>query len=182
MQSCTARVDYRVDSIGRDFGTVMLAQSPGAAPQSVSRLVVRAGWARVRGSADAAAQAPDLDELRDEEAAAAAAERGIHTTDARARAASTFMFDADSAAIAADFIQARGKGVPIPAVVDAVMSGTTVKVVTLPDRAVLLLALAGAQSPAVRRGADGTLEGEPYGLQVRPSRSFVRACCALGCH
>ena len=95
-----------------------------------------------------------------------AAGRGLHTADIDARALSTFMFDADSAAIASDYMEARGKGTPIPAIVDAVLTATTLKVIALPDRAILLVALAGAQSPSVRRGADGQLEGDAYGLEV----------------
>jgi hypothetical protein len=122
---------------------------------------------QVRGSSDAKQQSPDLAALRDAEATAQAAGRGVHTADSAARAAATFMFDADSAAIASDYMAARGRGVPVPAVVDVVLTGSTLKVVTLPDRAVLTVALAGAQSPNVRRGADGRLEGEPHGLEVR---------------
>lgn len=121
---------------------------------------------QVRGSSDSKQQSPDMERLRAEAAAAEAAERGLHIADAHIRAASAFMYDADTAAIASDYMAARGKGVPIPAIVDSVMTGSTLKVVTLPDRAMLLVALVGAQSPSVRRNTEGVLEGEPFGLEV----------------
>lgn len=57
-------------------------------------------------------------------------------------------------------------GIPVQAVVDTVLTGSTVKIVTLPERAVLTLALTGAQSPNVRRMPDGTLEGDPFGREA----------------
>ena len=62
----------------------------------------------------------------------------------------------------------------MPAVVEAVLTGSTVKVVTLPERAVLTVAVAGAQSPNVRRMPDGALEGDPFGREVR-------AVCCVRC-
>jgi hypothetical protein len=61
----------------------------------------------------------------------------------------------------------------VPAVVDTVLTGSTVKIVTLPERAVLTLAVAGAQSPNVRRMPDGTLEGDPFGREVRFPLQYV---------
>lgn len=60
----------------------------------------------------------------------------------------------------------------MPAVVETVLTGSTLKIVTLPERAVLTLAVAGAQSPNVRRMPDGTLEGDPFGREVR-SEPFI---------
>lgn len=122
---------------------------------------------QVRGSADPKAQSPDIEALRAAAADAEAAGRGLHDDDELTRVQSCFAFDADSAAIASDYVAQRGKGVPIPAVVDAVLTGSTLKVVTLDDRTVVTVALAGATCPNVRRNSSGALEGEPYGLEVR---------------
>jgi hypothetical protein len=83
------------------------------------------------------------------------------------RVQSCFAFDADTAAVSSDFIAAHGKGEPIVAIVDTVLTGSVLKVVTLPERLVVTFAVAGAQSPPVKRRADGSLEGDPYGLEVR---------------
>lgn len=50
--------------------------------------------------------------------------------------------------------------------VDAVLTGSTLKLVTLPERSIMLFSLAGAQAPNVRRTADGNVEGDPYGPEV----------------
>jgi hypothetical protein len=73
-----------------------------------------------------------------------------------------------SAADGAEFVAARGRGTPVAAVVDAVLTGSTLKLVTLDAaRSVLTFALAGAQAPKVSRSSDGTLSGDPHGLEVR---------------
>ena len=73
----------------------------------------------------------------------------------------------------------------MPAVVDTVLTGSTLKIVTLPERAVLTFAVAGAQSPNVRRMPDGALEGDPFGREVRTYRLHVAVdrcqCCAPVC-
>jgi len=82
------------------------------------------------------------------------------------RSASSFIFDVDSAGSGSDAIAAFGKGVPVAAVVDAVLTGSTLKLVTLPERSIVLFSLAGAQAPNVRRTPEGSIEGDPFGPEV----------------
>jgi hypothetical protein len=46
VQACAFRQDYVVESIGREFGTVMVDLSPGHTV-NVALEAVRAGWAKV---------------------------------------------------------------------------------------------------------------------------------------
>lgn len=61
----------------------------------------------------------------------------------------------------------------LAAVVDSVIAGLVLKVVALPARVLVTFAVAGAQSPAVGQRAQGSLEGEPYGLEVRTSMPSI---------
>jgi hypothetical protein len=46
MQKCVFHVDYRIDAIDRDFGTVKVDRDGNQVDLSLE--VVRAGWAKVR--------------------------------------------------------------------------------------------------------------------------------------
>lgn len=76
-QQVTFKVDYRVESISRDFGTITLNG------ESVSRAVVREGWARVKtgGQNREGETSPEYDELVKLEAEAQGAKRGMHSDD-----------------------------------------------------------------------------------------------------
>jgi hypothetical protein len=120
---------------------------------------------QVRSRSDA--KGGEVEALCSEAAVAEAAGRGLHCTDPMLRVQSCFTFDADRAAASSDFIAVHGKGEPVAAIVDAVLTGSVLKLVTATDRVVVTFALAGAQCPGVKRRPDGTLEGDPYGLEVR---------------
>jgi hypothetical protein len=76
-QQVAFKVDYRVESISRDFGTITLNG------ESVSRAVVREGWARVKtgGQNREGETSPEYDELVKLEAEAQGAKRGMHSDD-----------------------------------------------------------------------------------------------------
>ena len=49
LQKCSFRVDYTVESISREFGTVLVeADATGSYKWNLGIEVARAGWARVR--------------------------------------------------------------------------------------------------------------------------------------
>jgi hypothetical protein len=121
----------------------------------------------VRGSNDPATQSRDIEALRAAQTEAEEAGRGVHTSNDILRRDSIFSFDTDAASSGVEVMAMLGKGVPIAGIVDAVLTGSTLKIVALPHRLVLTFAVAGAQAPNVRRTPDGSFEGEHFGVEVR---------------
>lgn len=76
-QLVSFKVDYRVQSINRDFGTITMNG------ESISRAVVREGWARLKsaGQSRDGEISPEYDELAKLEAEASAAKRGLFSDD-----------------------------------------------------------------------------------------------------
>lgn len=99
-------------------------------------------------------QSPSYDELIKAEEAAKAAHKGLWTTDAAAVAAAVRPpQDADASAAAA-LLARHGKGKPIPAIVEQVLSGSLLRV-TLPEdaSAQTLVFVCGVQAPSLGRKA-----------------------------
>ena len=162
------RVDYRVERIARNFGTLWLqeggepaAAAAAAAAASVNAQVVAAGWARLAPSADAAKAASggvlvdEFGSLAAAAAAAAAAGAGLHNAapgeaDASVRAIKWSVPPADAPVIAAQLaLAAEG----LPAIVEQVVNGGLLRVL-VPAAAgggnaflALTVSLAGVQCP-----------------------------------
>ena len=109
------RVEYVVSSIGREFGTIYVGD------ENVSLASVSHGWARVRPSqgGDAAA---NYDELVDAEREAQTREAGLWTKDATKLAAATRSPPAPETVDNRTLLSTR-RGVPTPAIVEAVLNG-----------------------------------------------------------
>ncbi|EFJ43941.1 hypothetical protein VOLCADRAFT_95870 [Volvox carteri f. nagariensis] len=147
-QPCVFRVDYLVEAIGnREFGSVFLNQQ-----DNVAIAVVTNGWAKVR--AIGKEQSPYLEDLKRAEEAAQAAGVGLWCKDPQrtSRAVRETVGQEDDAASA--LLSRVGKGGMVDAVVDAVLSGSSMRVTLLPTGTIsLLVNLAGVQCPSVGRKA-----------------------------
>ena len=138
------RVEYAVQSIGREFGQVYVGDV-NAAVESVAN-----GWAKVRvGGGD---QASNRDDLVAAEAAAQAAAVGVWTKDPTQLAAAVrnvpHAFDPNS-------LLPTMKGRPVPCVVEAVLNGAALRVQLMTDGvgtrfATCVVFLAGVQAPAMK--------------------------------
>ena len=144
----TFKVDYSVASIAREFGRVFVGD------ENVALAHVADGWAKVKDSSSQNDDDADaLEALRLAEQSASANEIGIWSKDptalARASRAAPASFDARA------FFAAH-KGVPVPAVVEACLNGTCLKVALATDsvdsrHAVATVHMAGVQCPAMGR-------------------------------
>ena len=144
----TFKVDYSVASIAREFGRVFVGD------ENVALAHVADGWAKVKDSSSQNDDDADaLEALRLAEQSASANEMGIWSKDptalARASRAAPASFDARA------FFAAH-KGVPVPAVVEACLNGTCLKVALATDsvdsrHAVATVHMAGVQCPAMGR-------------------------------
>jgi staphylococcal nuclease domain-containing protein 1 len=144
----TFKVDYSVASIAREFGRVFVGD------ENVALAHVADGWAKVKDSSSQNDDDADaLEALRLAEQSASANEMGIWSKDptalARASRAAPASFDARA------FFAAH-KGIPVPAVVEACLNGTCLKVALATDsvdsrHAVATVHMAGVQCPAMGR-------------------------------
>ncbi|KAJ3678211.1 hypothetical protein LUZ60_002014 [Juncus effusus] len=151
----TFKVDYTVPSIGREFGTVFLADN------NVAKLVVSAGWAKVRepGQQQKAGGevSPYLSELLQVELQAK--EQGLGRWSKAEGAAERSIRDLPPSAVGdptnidSMALLAKNKGKPMEAVVEHVRDGTTVRCYLLPEFQFVQVFVAGAQSPSAGRRA-----------------------------
>ncbi|ACO66294.1 predicted protein [Micromonas commoda] len=138
------RVEYAVQSIGREFGQVYVGDV-NAAVESVAN-----GWAKVRvGGGD---QASNHEDLVAAESAAQAAAIGVWTKDPTQLATAVRIvphaFDPNS-------LLPTMKGRPVPCVVEAVLNGAALRVQLMTDgtetrHATCVVFLAGVQAPAMK--------------------------------
>ena len=147
----TFKVDASVASIAREFGRVFVGD------ENVALAHVADGWAKVKTGPENASLDEDdanaLEALRLAEQSASAREIGVWSKDptalARASRAAPASFDARA------FFAAH-KGVPVPAVVEACLNGTCLRVALATDsvdsrHAVATVHMAGVQCPAMGR-------------------------------
>ena len=155
----TFKVDASVTSIAREFGRVFLGD------ENVSLAHVADGWAKVKAGTHVADGEEDgaLQELRLAEQTAAEREVGLWNKDptalARASRAAPASFDART------FFDAH-KGVPVPAVVEACLNGSVLRVALATDsvdsrHAVATVHMAGVQCPAMGRKKENDAEATP---------------------
>ncbi|KAG7669099.1 hypothetical protein Ndes2526B_g00826 [Nannochloris sp. 'desiccata'] len=140
---CVFRVDYALEAAGgREFGTVFVNEKENVALASVA-----AGFSRVRASG--AQQSPYYDDLVKAQEAAEAKSLGVHSknTDSVADAVREPADEFD----AAGFLNRVGKGKPVDAIVEAAISGSTLRVTLLPDLTSATVMVAGVQCPGMGR-------------------------------
>ncbi|KAM7273402.1 hypothetical protein ACFE04_028066 [Oxalis oulophora] len=151
------RVEYAVSSIGREFGTVFLAD------KNVATLLVTNGWAKVRQQGQQKSEGnkviEDLLNLEDQ-----AKEQGLGMWNKDPEAVQKSVRDLPPSAIGnasnfdAEGLVAANKGKPLQAIVEQVRDGSTVRVYLLPDFQFVQVFVAGVQSPSMgRRGTSETV-------------------------
>ncbi|KAL1405286.1 hypothetical protein Q8F55_008913 [Vanrija albida] len=146
---------------GGEFATVLSAPpAPGQPPQDVAKLVVSAGWAKLR-DADKASE-----DLRNAEAEAQAAGRGVWSAEPETQRTVAFQMPLDPLAFIAEH-----KDKELDAIVEQVRNGTELRVRLLLDDAnhqFVNLVVAGAKSPRAGTQRDGETTGaEPWGEEAK---------------
>eukprot|EP00898_Chlorokybus_atmophyticus_P005051 jgi/Chlat1/5547/Chrsp369S00840 len=147
----TFRVDYAVPTIGREFGTVYLAEGN----VNVGHDVVEHGWAKVREQRDAeAAQYEELLRLQD---VAQQAGSGIWSKEPGAAEASVRKLPGAAGSEGSTFdaleLLASYKGKPLAAIVESVRDGAFLRAWLLPEMQFVAIYLAGIQAPSMGKKA-----------------------------
>ncbi|KAJ7945200.1 Ribonuclease [Quillaja saponaria] len=160
----TFRVDYTVQSINRDFGTVFLGD------KNVAMLVVAEGWVKIREQGQQKGEvSPYLAELlRLEEQAK---QQGLGRWSKVPGAAEASIRNLPPSAIGdpsnldAMGLLAANKGSPMQGIVEQVRDGSTLRVYLLPEFQFVQVFVAGIQSPSMGRRAapESVVETETVG-------------------
>lgn len=148
------KVEYRVQSINRDFGSVWLDG------QNVCVRVAAEGWARVKtleqSRGDGHCQ--DLDEMLRVEQDAILARKGIHSTDASSTEAVKWSgFNAEE-------LLEQNKGKVLPAIIESFRDGASMRVILKDSLYMINMSLSGVQCPRLNkppRGSTPTDAAEP---------------------
>ncbi|KXZ48282.1 hypothetical protein GPECTOR_29g59 [Gonium pectorale] len=175
-QPCVFRVDYVVEAIGnREFGSVFLNQQ-----DNVAMAVVAAGWAKVRPGGKE--QSPYLEDLKRAEEAAQSAGAGLWTKDPSRTSRAVRETAGPEDDVGNALLSRVGKGGSVDAVVEAVLSGSSLRVSLLPSGTIsLLVNLAGVQCPSMGRRAaapEAAPAGEEGAAPAAPTAASIAASSA----
>ncbi|VVB13566.1 unnamed protein product [Arabis nemorensis] len=165
------KVDYKVEAIGREFGSVFLGN------ENLAKLVVQNGWAKVREQGQqnqdkVSKVSPYIAELQQLEEQARQEGYGRWSKVPGAAEASIRNLPpsaiGDSGGFDAMGLLAESKGKPMEGIVEQVRDGSTIRVYLLPEFQFVQVFVAGVQSPSMgRRTTNGsvveTVPDEPNG-------------------
>ncbi|KAL3140607.1 hypothetical protein ABBQ32_005177 [Trebouxia sp. C0010 RCD-2024] len=160
-QACTFKVDYVLENIpGREFGSVFLSGTN----ENLALLVVSSGWSKIRSAGGQ--QSPYYAELQAAQTKAEDAGLGLWSKDEAAIRSSvrTVNIISEDGLDAQSVLQKFGKGKPIPAVIEAVSSGSTLKATLLPDQYYVEVHLVAVSCPSMnnrRPPGAGMMSGAP---------------------
>ncbi|KAL4429360.1 hypothetical protein ABPG77_005134 [Micractinium sp. CCAP 211/92] len=142
---CVFRIDYQLEAAGnREFGSVFVNEK-----ENVAVSLVAAGLAKVR--TPGGQQSPFYDDLAKAQADAESRSLGVWTKDKDALAAAVRDVQSADDFDAAGLVARVGKGKPVDAIVEAVNSGSTLRVTLLPDLQSATVMVAGVQCPSMGR-------------------------------
>ncbi|KFM27295.1 Nuclease domain-containing protein 1 [Auxenochlorella protothecoides] len=142
------RVEYTLDqSAGREFGSVFLNER-----DNVAVAVVAAGYAKVRPAGGQ--QSAFYENLARAQEQAEAKALGLWTKDAAALEAAVRDVTSSDAFDAASFLAATGKGKPVQALVEAVISGSMLRATLLPSLQPVAVMVAGVAAPSMGKRPD----------------------------
>ncbi|KAL6773756.1 TXC1 [Auxenochlorella protothecoides x Auxenochlorella symbiontica] len=142
------RVEYTLDqSAGREFGSVFLNER-----DNVAVAVVAAGYAKVRPAGGQ--QSAFYEDLARAQEQAEAKALGLWTKDAAALEAAVRDVTSSDAFDAASFLAATGKGKPVQALVEAVISGSMLRATLLPSLQPVAVMVAGVAAPSMGKRPD----------------------------
>ncbi|ETV68403.1 hypothetical protein H257_15575 [Aphanomyces astaci] len=152
------KVDYRVSVINRDFGSVYLNG------ENVGLAVAREGFAKVKSieqSRDGAS--PDHDELLRLEQVAQSEKKGIYSDDSV-----TAALRVNWNGLSSDELLGRFKGQQIPAIVEVVRDGASMRVILLKTMQIINFALSGVQCPRINPPVGSEQTGPaPYAKEAK---------------
>mmetsp|Transcript_9984 Transcript_9984/g.28669 ORF Transcript_9984/g.28669 Transcript_9984/m.28669 type:complete len:953 (+) Transcript_9984:302-3160(+) len=171
-QSCVFRIDYTVEGIAREFGSVFIGQSNP--PENLALSVVQAGWAKVRGGQQ---QSPYFEELTRAQEMAEQNSVGMFTKDPELLAGAVRELPTAENGQGLDamaLLASMGKGKPLPAIVEQVLNGTSLRVLLLPSFHSATVMVCGLQAPSMGRRNPENPEADPTPEPfARESRHFT---------
>ncbi|DBB17861.1 hypothetical protein WJX82_005615 [Trebouxia sp. C0006] len=157
-QPCTFKVDYTLENIpGREFGSVFLTDKN----DNLALAVVSSGWSKIRSGGGQ--QSPYYAELETAQSNAESSGLGLWSKDESAIRGSvrTVHIVSEDDLDAQSVLQKFGKGKPIPAVIEAVSSGASLKATLLPDHYFVNVMLVGIVCPSFNRRPTGQSAAAP---------------------
>ncbi|KAH0852942.1 hypothetical protein HID58_093619 [Brassica napus] len=157
----TFKVDYKVEAIGREFGSVYLGS------ENLAKLVVQNGWAKVRepGQQNQDKVSPYVAELLQLEEMAKQEGLGRWSKVPGAAEASVRNLPPSAVGDSGNFdamgLLAASKGKPMEAIVEQVRDGSTIRVYLLPEFQFVQVFVAGLQAPSMGRRSTQETVVEP---------------------
>lgn len=150
------KVDYKVDGITREFGSVFLGET------NLALNVVTEGWARVRTPSTQGPSSPYIRELQALEETAKTEGVGIWNKDPTAVESAIRDLPPSGVGQESGFdaveVLEGSKGKSLPAIVEQVRDGSTVRVILLPSFQYVQVYIAGIQCPSAGRRGLGQVE------------------------
>eukprot|EP00850_Spirogloea_muscicola_P016978 SM000141S00922 [mRNA] locus=s141:240772:249829:- [translate_table: standard] len=160
------KVDYAVPSIKREFGSVFMGDT------NLALVVVAEGWAKVKSQVGAGEASPYLVELQNAEEQARTQGLGMWSKTPGAGDASIRKIPPSGVGQDNSFdvqgLLESSKGKPLPAIVEQVRDGSTVRVLLLPSFQYVQVYIAGIQSPSMGRRPSGAEAATEYGSAEPP--------------
>lgn len=160
------KVEYRVGAINRDFGSVWLPPNARGVEENACVIVAREGWAKVKPveqSRDGAS--PDHEKMLKVEQVAIAEKRGMYKDSDELAHTTIKWAPADG-----DALLAEHKGKLVPALIESVQNGSSMRAVLLPSMQIVNFGLAGVQAPrtnAPGAGPDGADGPQPHSREAK---------------
>ncbi|TMW64988.1 hypothetical protein Poli38472_009155 [Pythium oligandrum] len=159
------KVEYRVNAINRDFGSVWLPANARGVEENACVVVAREGWAKVKTveqSRDGAS--PDHEKMLKVEQVAIAEKKGMYNDTEDVAHQSVKWSGAD-----AELLLAEHKGKLVPALVESVQNGSSMRVVLKSTMQLVNFGLAGVQCPRMTSpaGAEGAEGPQPHAREAK---------------
>ncbi|KAL4085983.1 hypothetical protein PRIC1_014607 [Phytophthora ramorum] len=150
------QVEYRVPAINRDFGSVWLPANSRGVEENLCVVQARTGYAKVKTldqSRDGVCV--DHEKMLQQEQVAVNEKKGMYAdTDAESNATLKW-HGADGAALVHEY-----KGKLVPAIVEAVRDGASLRVILKPSLQIINFGLAGVQCPRVNPPVNAATSAE----------------------
>lgn len=159
------KVEYRVSAINRDFGSVWLPPNARGVEENLCVIVAREGYAKVKTleqSRDGACA--DHEKMLKVEEVAIAQKKGMYKDSDELSNATIKWTGADTDALLAEY-----KGKLVPAVVESVRDGASLRVILRPTLQILNFGLAGVQCPRMGPPASAVAAGTVPPEQAGPA-------------
>ncbi|RLN73714.1 hypothetical protein BBJ28_00026222, partial [Nothophytophthora sp. Chile5] len=137
------KVEYRVPAINRDFGSVWLPANSRGVEENLCVIQARTGYAKVKSveqSRDGVCV--DHEKMLQVEAVAVSEKKGMYADSDAESNATVQWHGADGAALVAEH-----KGKLVPAIVESIRDGASMRVILRPSLQLVTFGLAGVQCP-----------------------------------